>query len=49
MEGKENSTLCHLTVIENLNTPLIMGIDAIHHLNITYLSTSETFMFQKTL
>jgi hypothetical protein len=36
-------------VFKNLNTPLIMGIDAIHHMSITYLSRSEFFVFQEDI
>jgi hypothetical protein len=36
-------------VFINLSTPLIMGIDPIHHMNISYLSTSETFLFQEDI
>ena len=35
-----------VNVFQNLNTPLILGIDGIHNLGITYLSMSQTFMFQ---
>lgn len=43
----DNKKILHpVTVFQNLNTPLIMGIDAIHHMGITYLTMSETFMFQ---
>jgi hypothetical protein len=47
MERKE--ILHHVTVFKNLNTPLIMVIDVIHHMSITYLSTSESFMFQEDI
>jgi hypothetical protein len=36
-------------VFNNLNTPIIMGIDAIHHISITYSSTSESFLFQEDI
>jgi hypothetical protein len=36
-------------VFENLNTPLKMGIDANHDKSITYLSTSESCMFQEDI
>jgi hypothetical protein len=36
-------------VFNNLNTPLIMGIDTIHHMGTTYLSTSETYLFQEDI
>ena len=38
-----------VTMFKNLNTPLIMGIDAILHMSITYLSTSESFLFQEDI
>ncbi len=34
-----------VNVFQNLSTPLILGIDAIDNLGITYLSMSQTFMF----
>ena len=36
-------------VFQILNTPLIIGIDAIHNMGITYLSMSQTFMFQEDI
>jgi hypothetical protein len=38
-----------VTVFQNSNTPLIMGIDAIHHMSITHLSMSETLIFQEDI
>jgi hypothetical protein len=38
-----------VNVFQNLNIPLILGIDGIHNLGITYLSMSQTFMFQEDI
>jgi hypothetical protein len=34
---------------KQLSTPLILGTDAIPHMSIKYLSTSESFMFQEDI
>ncbi len=38
-----------VNVFQNLNTPLKFGIDTIHNLGITYLSMSQSFMFQEDI
>ena len=49
LEWNGKKILHPVTVFQNLNTPLIMGNDAIHHMGITYLSMSESFMFQEDI
>ncbi len=49
LEWQGKQILHPIIVLKNLNTPLIIGIDAIHHMGITYLSTSETFLFQEDI
>jgi hypothetical protein len=45
-----NEKILHpVKAFQNLNTPLIVGIDAIHHMSMTYLSMSEMFMLQKDI
>jgi hypothetical protein len=45
----ERKILYPLTVCQKLNTPLIMDISAIDLMGITYLSISESFMFQEDI
>jgi hypothetical protein len=49
LEWKEKKILHPVIVFENLNTPFIVGIGAIHHMSIIYFSTSESFMFQEDI
>ena len=49
LEWQGKKILHPVIVFNNLNTPLIMGIDAIHHMSITYLSMSESFLFQEDI
>jgi hypothetical protein len=49
LEWQGKKILYPVIVLENLNTPLIMGIDAIHHMSITYLSMSESLLFQEDI
>jgi hypothetical protein len=49
LQWNKTKNLHPVIVFENLNTPLFMGIDAIHHMRITYLNTSETFMYQEDI
>ncbi len=38
-----------VTVFKNLSSPLILGIDAIDNLGLTYLSRTKSFRFQEEL
>ena len=49
MEWEGKSIMQPVTVFKNLSSPLILGIDAIDNLGITYLSTKKSFVFQKEL
>ena len=49
LEWNKKRILHSVTVFQNLSTPLIMGIDAIHAMGITYLTSSGTFMFQQDI
>ena len=49
LEWKGKRIMQQVHVFQNLNTPLILGIDGIHNLRITYLSISQTFMFQEDI
>ena len=49
LEWNGKKVMQPVNVFQNLNTPLILGIDAIHNLGITYLSMSESFMFQEDI
>jgi hypothetical protein len=44
LEWQEKKIIYPVIVFNKLNTPLIKGIDAIHHMGIKYLST---FLFQE--
>jgi hypothetical protein len=46
LEWNEKKILHPAVLFQNLNTPLILGIDPIHHMGITYFSMSESFIFQ---
>jgi hypothetical protein len=47
LEWNERKVLHPITVFQNLNTPLIKRIDAIHHMSITYLSTWKSFFVSR--
>jgi hypothetical protein len=47
LKWNEKKILHPVTVFQNLNTPLIIVVDAIHHMGVADLSMSESFMFQK--
>jgi hypothetical protein len=49
LEWQGKKIIHPVIMFECLNTPLIMGIDAIHHMSTTYLSTSESFLFQEDI
>jgi hypothetical protein len=49
LEWKGKKIMQQVNVFQNLNTPLILGIDGINNLGITYLSMSQTFMFQEDI
>ena len=49
LEWNGKKIMQQVNVFQNLNTPLILGIDGIHNLGITYLSMSQTFMFQNEI
>ena len=40
------SVMQPMVVFQQLNTPLILGIDGINNLGITYLSIPDEFVFQ---
>jgi hypothetical protein len=49
LEWQGKKIIHPVIVFKNLNIPLIMGINAIHHMSITYLSTSDSFVFQEDI
>jgi hypothetical protein len=45
-----NEKIIHIvTVFQNLNIPLIIRINAIHQMSITYLCAFQSFMFQEDI
>jgi hypothetical protein len=49
LEWQGKQIIHPVIVFNNLSTLLIIGSDAIHHMGITYLGTSETFLLQEDI
>jgi hypothetical protein len=49
MELNQKMVMQIVTVFKNLSSPLILGIDAIDNLGITYLLGTRSFRFQEEL
>jgi hypothetical protein len=49
MEWNNKRVMQPVTVFKNLSSPLILGINAIYNLGITYLSSTNSFMLQEDL